>query len=408
MPTPFLSSNLRASEKMFLAFLVFTVGIVVQASVEFAHPTMCLIFQRRPVHSNFGMIFLPIVRKLPTSCHVSECKKQPDGADYQGKLSVTKSGRECQNWSYNKPHASTLSPSQKSKVWNQANYCRNPNGYPGGPWCYTTDPDKRWEACSVPMCSFETTKRFQSLTQSSVSFQRSQSSKKKRGVPFVSALSILLTGIKTAMGISNHNELKKLHSTVDYLEKNQQAIKKSLAKSKELLTTLETNVHDNFLAMKHLEDYSTTMDRHILCQLDQIKTENFLDAISNQKLTTALLPPETVHDYLIDEPKLRDTIYTQHPSMLYELGEVHLLGADPELGLSIFLIMIPDINAAPNGFLYTPLSVPRFELQDGDSGVLLESFLPLTPPPTAPDCGMRQYIKSGTFGNNLLFTEATD
>ena len=177
-------------------------------------------------------------------------------------------------------------------------------------------PNQKWEACAVPMCSFETTKRFQSLTMTSVSFQRSSSSKKKRAVPFVSALNFLLTGIKTAVGISNHNELKKLHSTVNYLEKNQVAIKNSLAKLKELLTTLETNVHDNFLAIKHLEDYSTTMDRHILCQLDQIKTKTFLDAISNRPLTTALLPPETVHDFLTDEPKLKDTIYTQHPSML--------------------------------------------------------------------------------------------
>ena len=35
------------------------------------------------------------------------------------------------------------------------NYCRNPDNEPGGPWCYTTDPDKRWEYCDVPVCDDE-------------------------------------------------------------------------------------------------------------------------------------------------------------------------------------------------------------------------------------------------------------
>ena len=35
----------------------------------------------------------------------------------------------------------------------QENYCRNPyGGEPKGPWCYTMDPNKRWDYCSIPMC----------------------------------------------------------------------------------------------------------------------------------------------------------------------------------------------------------------------------------------------------------------
>ena len=30
---------------------------------------------------------------------------------------------------------------------------RNPDG-DSGPWCYTTDPDKRWEYCDVPVCEW--------------------------------------------------------------------------------------------------------------------------------------------------------------------------------------------------------------------------------------------------------------
>ena len=30
---------------------------------------------------------------------------------------------------------------------------RNPDDdEPQGPWCYTTDPDTRWEYCDVPLC----------------------------------------------------------------------------------------------------------------------------------------------------------------------------------------------------------------------------------------------------------------
>lgn len=35
---------------------------------------------------------------------------------------------------------------------NSRNYCRNPDGEPGGPWCYTNDRNKRWEYCNIPSC----------------------------------------------------------------------------------------------------------------------------------------------------------------------------------------------------------------------------------------------------------------
>ena len=35
-----------------------------------------------------------------------------------------------------------------------ANFCRNPDKVETV-WCYTVDPDVRWEYCDVPMCTGE-------------------------------------------------------------------------------------------------------------------------------------------------------------------------------------------------------------------------------------------------------------
>ncbi len=34
----------------------------------------------------------------------------------------------------------------------ESNFCRNPDGKPGGPWCYTMDKNMPWEYCEVPYC----------------------------------------------------------------------------------------------------------------------------------------------------------------------------------------------------------------------------------------------------------------
>ena len=32
------------------------------------------------------------------------------------------------------------------------NYCRNPDGKEGGPWCYTIDTEVLWEYCDLSFC----------------------------------------------------------------------------------------------------------------------------------------------------------------------------------------------------------------------------------------------------------------
>uniref|UniRef100_A0A8C9QG99 Kringle domain-containing protein n=1 Tax=Spermophilus dauricus TaxID=99837 RepID=A0A8C9QG99_SPEDA len=75
---------------------------------------------------------------------------------YEGKISKTMSGIECQAWDSQTPHAHGYIPSKFPNKNLKMNYCRNPDGEPHndekGPWCYTVDPEKRFEYCDIPEC----------------------------------------------------------------------------------------------------------------------------------------------------------------------------------------------------------------------------------------------------------------
>jgi hypothetical protein len=61
----------------------------------------------------------------------------------------TVSGLKCQNWLAQSPHAHDRTPFNfPGAGLGNHNYCRNPDGE-ATPWCYTTDPLKRWEACKA-------------------------------------------------------------------------------------------------------------------------------------------------------------------------------------------------------------------------------------------------------------------
>ncbi|CAG2224220.1 PLG [Mytilus edulis] len=71
---------------------------------------------------------------------------------YFGRLNYTVSGRACQNWSKNAPHVTILRPDRDADK--TTNYCRDNSYYKHGtPWCYTEDPDFRWEFCPVFKCN---------------------------------------------------------------------------------------------------------------------------------------------------------------------------------------------------------------------------------------------------------------
>uniref|UniRef100_A0A3Q0QY37 Kringle domain-containing protein n=1 Tax=Amphilophus citrinellus TaxID=61819 RepID=A0A3Q0QY37_AMPCI len=74
------------------------------------------------------------------------------GVAYQGTIAVTKTGKTCQSWSAQMPHTHNQTPENNHCKGLDNNYCRNPDNEKI-PWCYTTDPDTRWEYCNVMQCS---------------------------------------------------------------------------------------------------------------------------------------------------------------------------------------------------------------------------------------------------------------
>ncbi|KAF1376903.1 hypothetical protein PFLUV_G00216310 [Perca fluviatilis] len=77
------------------------------------------------------------------------------GSDYRGTKSKTKTGTNCQNWGAKYPHRPNFTPEANPLADLESNFCRNPDGDSGGPWCYTTDINTRWEHCSIPSCTEE-------------------------------------------------------------------------------------------------------------------------------------------------------------------------------------------------------------------------------------------------------------
>jgi len=62
------------------------------------------------------------------------------------RLHETVTGLECQRWDASEPHLPHLS---HLPAITAHNFCSDHDGYAGGAWCYTTDPDVRWETCAV-------------------------------------------------------------------------------------------------------------------------------------------------------------------------------------------------------------------------------------------------------------------
>ena len=98
---------------------------------------------------------------ISTNLFSSRCKRTQLGTEYRGDKSTTQSGRRCAFW---KHRMTNLDASIGESA---ENFCRNPDGDIGGPWCYVDEDDgyegddvgdeatgKRghWESCGVKWC----------------------------------------------------------------------------------------------------------------------------------------------------------------------------------------------------------------------------------------------------------------
>ncbi|WAR05977.1 PLMN-like protein [Mya arenaria] len=95
-----------------------------------------------------------------------------DSTKWLGLVNHTETGLECQRWVLDIPHNHGYHDDTFAGGQNQheaENYCRDPRGE-GQPWCYTTNPNVRWQFCSIPHCTVVTNQghKDKSATNSSI------------------------------------------------------------------------------------------------------------------------------------------------------------------------------------------------------------------------------------------------
>ena len=77
------------------------------------------------------------------SCVIVDSPACKVNDSYNGLKTTTVVGKTCQVWSSDDPHETE----EKDKLVGDHIMCRNPDGDPLGPWCYTLDPEQEWAYC---------------------------------------------------------------------------------------------------------------------------------------------------------------------------------------------------------------------------------------------------------------------
>lgn len=81
----------------------------------------------------------------------TESAKCKPSKNYTGHVSVTVTGKTCQLWTSQTPHKHATRDG--NFLWGETqsearNYCRELDDE-GSPWCYTTNPNTKWEPCHI-------------------------------------------------------------------------------------------------------------------------------------------------------------------------------------------------------------------------------------------------------------------
>ncbi|CAG0891254.1 unnamed protein product [Darwinula stevensoni] len=93
-----------------------------------------------------------------------ECKKTQKGAEYMGTQNKAIHGSPCLAWLGEQGLSPELRFAMKGQAFpdsitDEHNYCRNPTGRPGGPWCKVPGSEENWEYCDVRFCAMEDAER---------------------------------------------------------------------------------------------------------------------------------------------------------------------------------------------------------------------------------------------------------
>ncbi|KAL5267932.1 hypothetical protein ACHWQZ_G004848 [Mnemiopsis leidyi] len=104
------------------------------------------------------LITLPVFCTSKENIDCFNREVDPKGFLYRGFKSSTMNGRICQKWTSQSPNNHGRTPqSFPNAGLGDHNYCRNPDGEPGGPWCYNSHgTSPRWEYCGIPYCDAST------------------------------------------------------------------------------------------------------------------------------------------------------------------------------------------------------------------------------------------------------------
>uniref|UniRef100_A0A8C5SCI2 Prothrombin n=1 Tax=Laticauda laticaudata TaxID=8630 RepID=A0A8C5SCI2_LATLA len=140
------------------------------------------------------------------------------GQNYRGKISVTKSGTECQFWSSKFPHKPQFNETTHPDANLTENHCRNPNNNLQGPWCYTRNPTIRIEECAIPVCGEnQTTVSFSpALPHLQEKTREQEECEPEEGLSYRGTLSVTVSGDQCLPWASE--KVRQLSYKKDFLE----------------------------------------------------------------------------------------------------------------------------------------------------------------------------------------------